>query len=143
MSALTFRGVRYESSAASSHYDPSLKKLVYRRFARGERLIRSSKTAALLRLDPSSSEFTRLVYRGVPVRHISVSRLDKAPIQVGGFIRSRMTAELIGINPVGSLKASSTSVRIGEIIRSRTTAELLGFDFSKGDRVRIYRGVVY
>ena len=143
MSALTFRGVRYESSAASSHYDPSLKKLVYRRFAKDERLIRSSKTAALLRLDPSSSEFTRLVYRGVPVRHISVSRLDKAPIQVGGFIRSRMTAELIGINPVESLKASSTSVRMGGMIRSRTTAELLSFDCSQGERLRVYRGVVY
>merc|ERR1711991_787380 len=143
MSALTFRGVRYESSAGSSHYEPSLKKLVYRRFAEGESLIRSGKTAALLKLDPSSGEVTKLVYRGVPVRHISISRIDKAPIQVGGFIRSRMTAELIGINPVESLKASSTSVRIGGIIRSRTTAELLGLDCSKSERFRVYRGVVY
>ena len=107
MSVLTFRGVRYEQDSLPSGSEVPVKQLVYRSPAQEKRVIRSAPTAALLRLE-GPQESNRLVYRGVPVRGLEAKRLDRAPIQQGGVIRSRMTAELLGINPV---KAAGAPVR--------------------------------
>ena len=143
MSALTFRGVRYESSPISSDTGSPLKQLVYRSPAHGERLIRSAPTAALLRLESASVEDSGLVYRGVPVRVFSVKRLDGAPVRPGGIIRSRMTAELIGINPAQSSIDARTSAQSKGVVGSPATAELLGIDRGTKATCRVYRGVAY
>ena len=137
MSLLTFRGVRYEQGAVPSGLGAPLQQLVYRSPAQEKRVIRSAPTAALLQLE-GPCESNRLVYRGVPVRSLQAKRLDRAPIQGGGVIRSRMTAELLGINPV---KAVGTPVRSYGIVRSRATADLLKLDCTRGKSSRRYRGV--
>lgn len=68
--------------------------LVYRRSAfraRSKGVIRSVKTAALLRID-----------RGAAASQGGRSLLKRRSVQPGGFIRSRMTAELLGITPGGT-----------------------------------------
>ena len=139
MSVLTFRGVRYEQDSLPSGSQVPIKQLVYRSPAEEKRVIRSAPTAALLRLE-GPKESNRLVYRGVPVRSLQVKRLDRAPIQPGGVIRSRMTAELLGINPV---KAAGAPVRPHGVVRSRATADLLKLDCTRGGSSRVYRGVAY
>ena len=139
MSALTFRGVRYERGSLHATSEAPAQQLVYRSPAQEKRLIRSAPTAALLRLE-GPKEKARLVYRGVPVRALQVKRLDRAPIQRGGVIRSRMTAELLGINPV---KAAGAPVRPHGVVRSRATADLLKLDCTRGKASRVYRGVAY
>ena len=139
MSVLTFRGVRYEQGSLPSGSQVPVQQLVYRSPAKEKHVIRSAPTAALLQLqDPKESN--RLVYRGVPVRPLQAKRLDRAPIQRGGVIRSRMTAELLGINPV---KAAGAPVRTHGIVRSRATADLLKLDSRRGKSSRMYRGVAY
>ena len=137
MSVLTFRGVRYEQASSPSGSEAPVQRLVYRSPAQEKRVIRSARTAALLQLeDPKES--SRFVYRGAPVRRLEAKRLDRAPIQPGGFIRSRMTAELLGINPV---KAAGASVRPHGVVRSRATADLLKLGCARGKSSRVYRGV--
>lgn len=139
MSVLTFRGVRYERGSLPSSSEVPVQQLVYRSPPQEKRVIRSASTAALLQLeDPKES--SRLVYRGVPVRSLQAKRLDRAPIQRGGVIRSRMTAELLGINPV---KAIGSPVRLHGVVRSRATADLLKLDCTRAKSSRIYRGVAY
>ena len=140
MSVLTFRGVRYERSHLLSGTPASVTQLIYRSPAQEKRVIRSAPTAALLQLEDSQELCDRLVYRGVPVRPLKVKKLDRAPIQRGGFIRSRMTAELLGINPV---KAVGDPVRPDGIVRSRSTADLLKVDCTRVKTARVYRGVSY
>jgi hypothetical protein len=139
MSLLTFRGVRYEQGALLPSLGAPVQQLVYRSPAQENHVIRSAPTAALLQLE-GPRESNRLVYRGVPVRSLEAKRLDRAPIQRGGFIRSRMTAELLGINPV---KALGASVRSRGFVRSRETADLLKLDCKRGKPTRIYRGVPF
>ena len=139
MSVLTFRGVRYEQASPPSGSEAPVQQLVYRSPAQEKRVIRSAPTAALLKLE-EPKEDDRLVYRGVPVRSLQVKRLDRAPIQPGGVIRSRMTAELLGINPV---KAAGAPVRPHGVVRSRATADLLKLDCARGKSSRVYRGVAY
>ena len=139
MSLLTFRGVHYEQGALPSSLGAPVQQLVYRSPAQENHVIRSAPTAALLQLE-GPRESNRLVYRGVPVRSLEAKRLDRAPIQRGGFIRSRMTAELLGINPV---KAVGDPVRPDGIIRSRSTADLLKVDCTRVKTARVYRGVSY
>ena len=139
MSVLTFRGVRYQRDALLSTSEGPVQQLVYRSPAREKRVIRSAPTAALLQLE-EQQERTRLVYRGVPVRSLQAKKLDRAPIQRGGVIRSRMTAELLGINPV---KAAAAPVRPHGVVRSRATADLLKLDCTRGKSSRVYRGVAY
>ena len=139
MSVLTFRGVRYERGSLLSTSQAPVQQLVYRSPVQEKRVIRSAPTAALLQLE-DPKEDARLVYRGVPVRSLEAKRLDRAPIQPGGFIRSRMTAELLGINPV---KAPGASVRSRGFVRSRETADLLKLDCKRGKPTRIYRGVPF
>ena len=139
MSVLTFRGVRYEQASSPSGSEVPVQKLVYRSPAQEKRVIRSAPTAALLQLE-EPKEDERLVYRGVPVRSLQVKRLDRAPIQQGGVIRSRMTAELLGINPV---KAAGSPVRPHGVVRSRATADLLKLDCARAKSSRVYRGVTY
>ena len=139
MSVLTFRGVRYERGSLSSGSEAPVKQLVYRSAVQEKRVIRSAPTAELLQLE-GPKEGNRLVYRGVPVRSLQAKRLDRAPIQQGGVIRSRMTAELLGINPV---KAPGASVRPRGVVRSRETADLLKLDCKRGKSTRIYRGVPF
>ena len=139
MSVLTFRGVRYEQASSPSGSEAPVQKLVYRSPAQEKRVIRSAPTAALLQLE-EPKEDERLVYRGVPVRSLRVKRLDRAPIQQGGVLRSRMTAELLGINPV---KALGAPVRPHGVVRSRATAELLKLDCARGKLSRMYRAVAY
>jgi len=139
MSVLTFRGVRYERGSLFSTSEAPVQQLVYRSPAQEKRVIRSAPTAALLQLeDPKEDD--RLVYRGVPVHSFQVKRLDRAPIQRGGVIRSRMTAELLGINPV---KAVGAPVRPHGVVRSRATADLLKLDRTRAKSSRVYRGVAY
>ena len=139
MSALTFRGVRYERTSLHATSEAPVQQLVYRSSAQEKRVIRSAPTAALLQLE-GPKEKVRLVYRGVPVRSLQAKRLDRAPIQRGGVLRSRMTAELLGINPV---KAAGAPVRPHGVVRSRATADLLKLDCTRGKSSRVYRGVVY
>ncbi len=139
MSVLTFRGVRYEQASSPSGSEAPVQKLVYRSPAQEKRVIRSARTAALLQLEDPTAD-TRLVYRGVPVRSLQAKRLDHAPIQRGGFLRSRMTAELLGINPV---KAAGAPVRPHGVVRSRATADLLKLDCTRGKLSRVYRGVAH
>ena len=139
MSVLTFRGVHYEQDSMLSGAEAPVQQLIYRSPAQEERVIRSAQTAALLQLE-DPKEFSRLVYRGVSVLPLQAKRYDRGPIQQGGFIRSRMTAELIGINPV---KAVGAPLRPDGVVRSRHTADLLKLDCSRGKTSRVYRGVVY
>ena len=139
MSVLTFRGVRYEQASSPSGSEAPVQKLVYRSPAQEKRVIRSAPTAALLQLE-EPKEDERLVYRGVPVRSLQVKRLDRAPIQQGGVIRSRMTAELLGINPV---KAAGSPVRPHGVVRCRAAADLLKLDCARAKSSRVYRGVTY
>ena len=139
MSVLTFRGVRYEQASSPSGSEAPVQKLVYRSPVQEKRVIRSAPTAALLQLE-EPKEDERLVYRGVLVRSLQVKRLDGAPIQQGGVIRSRMTAELLGINPV---KAAGSPVRPHGVVRSRATADLLKLDCARAKSSRVYRGVTY
>ena len=139
MSVLTFRGVRYEQASSPSGSEAPVQKLVYRSPAQEKRVIRSAPTAALLQLE-EPKEDERLVYRGIPVRSLQVKRLDRAPIQQGGVIRSRMTAELLGINPVN---AAGSPVRPHGVVRCRATADLLKLDCARAKSPRVYRGVTY
>ena len=139
MSVLTFRGVRYEQASSPSGSEAPVQKLIYRSPAQEKRVIRSAPTAALLQLE-EPKEDERLVYRGVPVRSLRVKRLDRAPIQQGGVIRSRMTAELLSINPV---KAAGSPVRPHGVVRCRATADLLKLDCARAKSSRVYRGVTY
>ena len=141
MSVLTFRGVRYERGSLLTTSEAPVQQLVYRTPAQEQekRVIRSAPTAALLKLEGPKA-YTRLVYRGVTVRSLQAKRLDRAPIQQGGVLRSRMTAELLGINPV---KAPGASVRPHGVVRSRATAELLKLDCTRGKFSRMYRAVAY
>ena len=138
MSVLTFRGVHYERDSRPSSADAPVQQLIYRSPTQEERVIRSAQTAALLKLE-DPKECSCLVYRGVPVRPLQVKRLDRGPIQKGCFIRSRMTAELLGINPV---KSAGAPVRPHGIVRSRPTADLLKLDCRRVKYSRVYRGVV-
>ena len=137
MSVLTFRGVRYERGSLLSTSEAPVQQLVYRTPVQEKRVIRSAPTAALLQLE-ERKEDDRLVYRGVPVRSLQARRLDRAPIQRGGVLRSRMTAELLGINPV---KPAGAPVRPHGVVRSRATADLLQLDCTRGKSSRVYRGV--
>ena len=139
MSVLTFRGVRYERGSLLTTFEAPVQQLVYRTPAKEKRVIRSATTAALLKLEGPKAD-TRLIYRGVPVRSLQAKRLDRAPIQRGGVLRSRMTAELLGINPV---KAAGAPVRPHGVVRSRATTDLLKFDCTRGKSSRVYRGVTY
>ena len=139
MSVLTFRGVRYERGSLLSPSEAPVQQLLYRSPAQEKRVIRSAPTAALLQLEDPKDD-SRLVYRGVPVRSLQAKRLDRAPIQRGGVIRSRMTAELLGINPV---KAAGAPVRPRGVLRSRATADLLNLDCTRAKSSRVYRGVAY
>ena len=139
MSVLTFRGVRYERGSLFSTSEAPVQQLVYRSPAQEKRVIRSAPTAALLQLEDPATD-PRLVYRGVPVRSLQAKRLDRAPIQRCGVLRSRMTAELLGINPV---KAAGAPVRPHGVVRSRATADLLKLDCTRAKSSRIYRGVAY
>ena len=139
MSVLTFRGVRYERGSLLSTSQAPVQQLVYRSPVQEKRVIRSAPTAALLQLEDPATD-PRFVYRGVPVRSLQAKRLDRAPIQRGGFLRSRMTAELLGINPV---KAAGAPVRPHGVVRSRATADLLELDCTRGKLSRVYRGVAH
>ena len=139
MSVLTFRGVRYERGSLSSGSEAPVKQLVYRSAVQEKRVIRSAPTAELLQLKRPKGD-NRLVYRGVSVRSLQAKRLDRAPIQQGGVIRSRMTAELLGINPV---KAAGAPLRPHGVVRSRATADLLKLDCTKAKSTRVYRGIAY
>ena len=139
MSALTFRGVRYERASLLSTSEAAVQQLVYRSPAQETRIIRSAPTAALLQLEDPKAD-SRLVYRGVPVRPLQAKRLERASIQQGGVIRSRMTAELLGINPV---KPAGAPVRPHGVVRSRATADLLNLDCTRDKSSRVYRGVPY
>ena len=139
MSVLTFRGVRYERGSLSSGSEAPVKQLVYRSAVQEKRVIRSAPTAELLQLKRPKGD-NRLVYRGVSVRSLQAKRLDRAPIQQGGVIRSRMTAELLGINPV---KAAGAPIRPRGVVRSRATADLLKLDCTRVKLTRVYRGIAY
>ena len=73
----------------------SAKQLLYRPAPVGQAtkpIIRSSKTAALLQLGQIDDASSSCVGLGQPGSR-------RRTIQPGGFIRSRMTAELLGIEP--------------------------------------------
>ena len=142
MSRYVFRGHAYDKLPISADVSAS-RQLVYSRSSAVEResyIIRSKETARLLNLDLSPPIDRRLVYRGCDVLpRPSVLRLRRT-IQPGGFIRSRMTAELIGVEPTPS---PSHTVRPGGFLRSRALANLLGVDPTPFVPTRIYRGVKY
>lgn len=143
MSRYVFRGHSYEKLARSSDVSTTSRELIYRKKSSVEQqnhIIRSKETAQLLDLDISPSTDSGLVYRGCHVSPQVFPLRSRRTIQPGGFIRSRMTAELIGVEPSPT---SSLTVRPGGFLRSRPLANLLGVDSTPFVRKRIYRGVQY
>lgn len=142
MSRYVFRGHAYDKLPTSADISAS-RQLVYSRSSVVEResyIIRSKETARLLNLDLSPPTDRRLVYRGCDVLPRPSALRLRRTIQPGGFIRSRMTAELIGVEPTPSL---SHTVRPGGFLRSRALANLLGVDPAPLLPTRVYRGVKY
>ena len=142
MSRYVFRGHAYDKLPTSADISAS-RQLVYSRSSVVEResyIIRSKETARLLNLDLSPPTDRRLVYRGCDVLPRPSALRLRGTIQPGGFIRSRMTAELIGVEPTPS---PSHTVRPGGFLRSRALANLLGVDPTPFVPTRIYRGVKY
>ena len=144
MSQLVFRGNSYEKLQSSRQIYSTSHELIYRRRSSvGQRnnIIRSRKTALLLQLETSSYADSSFIYRGCRVSpQPSFNRIRKT-IQPGGFIRSRMTAELIGVDPSPSL---SVTVRPGGFLRSRPLAALLEVKVASAIcKKRVYRGVQF
>jgi hypothetical protein len=142
MSRYVFRGYAYDKLPTSADISAS-RQLVYSRSSVVEResyIIRSKETARLLNLDLSPPTDRRLVYRGCDVLPRPSALRLRRTIQPGGFIRSRMTAELIGVEPTPS---PSHTVRPGGFLRSRALANLLGVDPAPLLPTRVYRGVKY
>ena len=142
MSSYVFRGHSYEKLAISANSLAS-QQLFYRQRPSVDlqnHIIRSKETAKLLELDISPFDERRLIYRGCPVLQQVSSLRSRRTIQPGGFIRSRMTAELIGVEPSPT---PSLTVRPGGFLRSRPLAILLGVDSTPFVRKRIYRGIQY
>lgn len=142
MSRYVYRGHAYDQLPTSADISAS-RQLVYSRSSVVEResyIIRSKETARLLNLDLSPPTDRRLVYRGCDVLPRPSALRLRRTIQPGGFIRSRMTAELIGVEPTPS---PSHTVRPGGFLRSRALANLLGVDPTPFVPTRIYRGVKY
>ena len=142
MSRYVFRGHAYDKLPTSADISVS-RQLVYSRSSVVEResyIIRSKETARLLNLDLSPPTDRRLVYRGCDVLPRPSALRVRRTIQPGGFIRSRMTAELIGVEPTPS---PSHTVRPGGFLRSRALANLLGVDPAPLLPTRVYRGVKY
>ena len=142
MSRYVFRGHAYDKLPTSAHVSAS-RQLVYSRSSAVEQesyIIRSKETARLLNLDLGPLIDRRLVYRGCHVLPRASALRLRRTIQPGGFIRSRMTAELIGVEPTPS---PSQTVRPGGFLRSRALANLLGVDCAPFVPARIYRGVKY
>jgi len=142
MSRYVFRGHAYDKLPTSADISAS-RQLVYSRSSAVEResyIIRSKETARLLNLDLSPPTDRRLVYRGCDVLPRPSALRLRRTIQPGGFIRSRMTAELIGVEPTPS---PSHTVRPGGFLRSRALANLLGVDPAPLLPTRVYRGVEY
>ena len=143
MSRYVFRGHSYEKLAKSTDVSTTSHELIYKKKSPTDRqnhIIRSKETAALLDLDISPLTESRLVYRGCPVLPRAASLRSRRTIQPGGFIRSRMTAELIGVEPA---PISSPTVRPGGFLRSRPLATLLGVEPVLIASNKIYRGVQY
>lgn len=142
MSRYVYRGHAYDKLPTSADISAS-RQLVYSRSSVVEResyINRSKETARLLNLDLSPPTDRRLVYRGCDVLPRPSALRLRRTIQPGGFIRSRMTAELIGVEPTPS---PSHTVRPGGFLRSRALANLLGVDPTPFVPTRIYRGVKY
>lgn len=142
MSRYVYRGHAYDQLPTSADISAS-RQLVYSRSSVVEResyINRSKETARLLNLDLSPPTDRRLVYRGCDVLPRPSALRLRRTIQPGGFIRSRMTAELIGVEPTPS---PSHTVRPGGFLRSRALANLLGVDPTPFVPTRIYRGVKY
>lgn len=142
MSRYVFRGHAYDKLPTSADISAS-RQLVYSRSSVVEResyINRSKETARLLNLDLSPPTDRRLVYRGCDVLPRPSALRLRRTIQPGGFIRSRMTAELIGVEPTPS---PSHTVRPGGFLRSRALANLLGVDPAPLLPTRVYRGVKY
>lgn len=143
MSRYVFRGHSYEKLARSIDVSATSRELTYKKkflVDQQNHIIRSRETARLLDLDFSPLPDNRLIYRGCPVLLKLSSLRSRRTIQLGGFIRSRMTAELIGVEPSPS---PSLTVRPGGFLRSRSLANLLGVEAAPLVRKRIYRGVQY
>ena len=143
MSRYVFRGHSYEKLARSIDVSATSRELAYKKKSfvdQQNHIIRSRETARLLDLDFSPLPDNRLIYRGCPVLPKLSSLRSRRTIQLGGFIRSRMTAELIGVEPSPS---PSLTVRPGGFLRSRSLANLLGVEAAPLVRKRIYRGVQY
>ncbi len=144
MSQLVFRGNSYEKMEGSRVECLTPLELVYRRrvsINSRNNIIRSKKTALLLQLDNSTNTNCRLVYRGCLVSPYSSCNRSKRTIQPGGFIRSRMTAELIGVDPS---PVSRATVRPGGFLRSRRLAALLEIESTLTSCLKkVYRGVEY
>lgn len=142
MSRYVYRGHAYDKLPTSADISAS-RQLVYSRSSVVEResyINRSKETARLLNLDLSPPTDRRLVYRGCDVLPRPSALRLRRTIQPGGFIRSRMTAELIGVEPTPS---PSHTVRPGGFLRSRALANLLGVDPAPLLPTRVYRGVKY
>ena len=143
MSRYVFRGHSYEKLARSSDVSTTSRELIYRKKSSVElqnHIIRSKETAQLLDLDISPSTDRGLVYRCCHVSPQVSSLRSSRTIQPVGFIRSRLTAELIGVAPSPT---PSLTVRPGGCLRSRPLAILLGVDSTPFVQKRIYRGVQY
>ena len=143
MSRYVFRGHSYEKLARSSDVSTTSRELIYRKKSSVElqnHIIRSKETAQLLDLDISPSTDRGLVYRGCHVSPQVSSLRSRRTIQPGGFIRSRMTAELIGVEPSPT---PSLTVRPGGFLRSRALAILLGVETNPFVFKKIYRGIEY
>ena len=142
MSSYVFRGHSYEKLAISANSLAS-QQLFYRQRPSVDlqnHIIRSKETAKLLELDISPFTESRLIYRGCPVLPQVSSFPSRRTIQPGGFIRSRMTAELIGVEPYPT---PSLTVRPGGFLRSRPLAILLGVETNPFVFTKIYRGIEY
>ena len=128
MSTFTSPGSSFLHDVSSPTDLGPTEELVYKQpqLARGQqRIIRSKKTSRLLRLEYRPTSGPGLACSESPVLALRAKgfRFRPTTIQAGGFIRSRMTAELLGIDV--SLSRAKT-VQVGGFIRSRRLAELVG-----------------
>lgn len=139
MSTLTFRGIRYERFQKPELAASETALFAARPSLRRRTAVELSPPSGAPLPSDTPAERTR-VYRLVRYQAGASRPVPRRSIREGGIIRSRLTAELLGIDPAGR---QSDPVRPGGIIRSRRTAELLGLNPRLLLKRHQYRGIAY
>ena len=139
MSTLTFRGIRYERIQKPELAESETIPVASRPFLRRGTAVKLSPRSDAPLPSDTPAERAR-VYRLVRYQAGASRPVPRRSICEGGIIRSRLTAELLGIDPAAR---QSEPVRPGGIVRSRRTAELLGLNPLLLLKRHQYRGVAY